>query len=434
MVMKHIILNTTVLTMNDRGEILENTDVVIENGIILKIGQKDGKDTSRANIIDGSGKLLMPGLINCHCHVPMTLLRNYADDMDLQTWLFDHIFPVEDRLNADDVYWGALLGIMEMLSTGTTCFADMYYFMDSIASAVEHSGIRAQLSRGQTCNEPGPDFSGNLAMKESVDFVRKWNGAADGRITTAMAPHAIYTCSPAYIRAIADKAGELGVPIHVHLDETAREHEDSLVTHGKTPAAHLYDLGLFDLKTIAAHCVWITRDDMELMKEKDVSVIHCPASNLKLASGIAPIPEAVSAGLNVCIGTDGASSNNNLNMWEDMYLASILHKGNTRDPKLITAAETLRMATVNGAKALGLPDVGSVREGNKADLILVDLEKPHLKPMHNICSALVYSAQGSDVCMTMVDGRILYQDGEFKTIDREKVYYHIERVCERLFG
>jgi 5-methylthioadenosine/S-adenosylhomocysteine deaminase len=432
--MNHIIRNTTVLTMNDRNEILEHVDVLIKNGIIARIGPDIADTSEGANTIDGSGKLVMPGLINGHCHVPMTLLRNYADDMDLQTWLFDHIFPVEDRLNGDDVYWGSLLGIMEMLSTGTTCFADMYDHMDAIASAVELSGIRAQLSRGQTSNDAGPDFSEDRAMKESVDFVKKWNGAAEGRITAAMAPHAIYTCSPAYIQAVANNAEKLGVPIHVHLDETVREHEDCLRTHGKTPTAHLYDLGLFELKTIAAHCVCITEDDMRLLREKDVSVIHNPASNLKLASGIAPVPEALSAGLNVCIGTDGASSNNNLNMWEDMYLTSILHKGSTRDPRLITAGEVLKMATVNGAKALGMPRVGSIQEGNKADLIMVDLEKPHLKPLHNLCSALVYSAQGSDVSMTMVDGRILYQDGEFRTIDREKVYYHLEKVCKRLFG
>lgn len=432
--MNHIIRDTTVLTMNDQNEVLEHVDVVIENGTITKIGSDISKTSEDAHIIDGSGKLVMPGLINGHCHVPMTLLRNYADDMDLQTWLFDHIFPVEDRLNGDDVYWGSLLGIMEMLSTGTTCFADMYDHMDDIASAVELSGIRAQLSRGQTSNNAGPDFSEDRAMKESVDFVKKWNGAAEGRITAAMAPHAIYTCSPSYIQAIANNAEKLGVPIHVHLDETVREHEDCLRTHGKTPTAHLYDLGLFELKTIAAHCVFITEDDMSLLREKGVSVIHNPASNLKLASGIAPVPEALSAGLNVCIGTDGASSNNNLNMWEDMYLTSILHKGSTRNPRLITADEVLKMATVNGARALGMPHVGSIQEGNKADLIMVDLEKPHLKPLHNLCSALVYSAQGSDVSMTMVDGRILYQDGEFKTIDREKVYYHLEKVCKRLFS
>ena len=432
--MNHIIRNTTVLTMNDQNEVLEHVDVVIENGTITKIGSDISKTSEDAHIIDGSGKLVMPGLINGHCHVPMTLLRNYADDMDLQTWLFDHIFPVEDRLNGDDVYWGSLLGIMEMLSTGTTCFADMYDHMDDIASAVELSGIRAQLSRGQTSNNAGPDFSEDRAMKESVDFVKKWNGAAEGRITAAMAPHAIYTCSPSYIQAIANNAEKLGVPIHVHLDETVREHEDCLRTHGNTPTAPLYDLGLFELKTIAAHCVFITEDDMSLLREKGVSVIHNPASNLKLASGIAPVPEALSAGLNVCIGTDGASSNNNLNMWEDMYLTSILHKGSTRNPRLITADEVLKMATVNGARALGMPHVGSIQEGNKADLIMVDLEKPHLKPLHNLCSALVYSAQGSDVSMTMVDGRILYQDGEFKTIDREKVYYHLEKVCKRLFS
>lgn len=432
--MKHVLRNTTVLTMNDRNEILEHTDVVIDNGVIAEIGPDLAGTADHSHIIDGSGKLVMPGLINGHCHVPMTLLRNYADDMDLQTWLFDHIFPVEDRLSDEDVYWGSLLGIMEMLSTGTTCFADMYYFMDSIASAVESSGIRAQLSRGQTCMDEGPDFSQNKAMIESVDFVKKWNGAAEGRITAAMAPHAIYTCSPEYIKAIARNAERLGVPIHVHLDETMREHEDSLRIYGKTPAAHLYDLGLFDLKTIAAHCVCITGDDMNLLKEKDVSMIHNPSSNLKLASGFAPVPEALSAGMNVCIGTDGASSNNNLNLWEDMYLTSIIHKGSTRDPKLITAPEVLRMATANGAKALGLPCVGSIEKGKKADLIMVDLEKPHIKPLHNICSALAYSVQGSDVTMTMVDGRILYQDGEFRTIDKEKVYYHLEKVCKRLFG
>ena len=353
--MNHIIRDTTVLTMNDQNEVLEHVDVVIENGTITKIGSDISKTSEDAHIIDGSGKLVMPGLINGHCHVPMTLLRNYADDMDLQTWLFDHIFPVEDRLNGDDVYWGSLLGIMEMLSTGTTCFADMYDHMDDIASAVELSGIRAQLSRGQTSNNAGPDFSEDRAMKESVDFVKKWNGAAEGRITAAMAPHAIYTCSPSYIQAIANNAEKLGVPIHVHLDETVREHEDCLRTHGKTPTAHLYDLGLFELKTIAAHCVFITEDDMSLLREKGVSVIHNPASNLKLASGIAPVPEALSAGLNVCIGTDGASSNNNLNMWEDMYLTSILHKGSTRNPRLITADEVLKMATVNEQGLLECP-------------------------------------------------------------------------------
>lgn len=426
--MNTIIRNATVLTMNDKNEILNNADVLIEDGVIRRIGTGLSELSGHADIIEGGGKLLMPGLINCHCHVPMTVLRNYADDMELQTWLFEHIFPAEDRMTDEDIHWGTFLGIMEMLATGTTCFADMYGSMDSIASAVESSGIRAQLSRGQLNGNAGEDFSDDIGMRESIEFIKKWHGAADGRITAAMAPHAIYTCSPDYIVAIRNQAEKLGVPIHAHVDETSREHSDCMKQYGKTPVRHLYDLGLFDLKTIAAHCVWITEEDMELFAEKGVSMVHNPASNLKLASGIAPVPTAISKGVNVCLGTDGAASNNNLNQWEELYLASIIHKGALLDPLAIKAEEALRMATVNGARALGLPQVGSIKEGNRADLIIIDMEKPHLKPLNNIASALVYSAQGSDVCMTMVDGRILYQDGEFKTIDKEKVYYHINRL------
>ena len=428
--MNYIIQNVTLMTMNDENEIIKNTDVMIEDGTISRIGSGLASYFDHVCIIDGKGKLLMPGLINGHCHVPMTLLRNFADDMDLETWLFDHIFPAENKLTAEDIHWGALVGIMEMLATGTTCFADMYDFMDVIASAVESSGIRAQLTRGQICGDTGIDFSDNKAMRESVEFIKEWHGAAGGRITAAMGPHAIYTCSPDYIEAILKQAKKLGVPIHVHVDETKKEHEDCLRLYGKTPVRHLYDLGLFDQKTIAAHCVWITADDMDLLKEKNVSLIHNPGSNLKLASGIAPIPAALSKGINVCIGTDGAASNNNLNMWEEIYLTSIIHKGTRLDPLAIKAAEALRMATVNGARALGLSIAGSIKEGNRADLTMLDLEKPHLKPLHNITSALAYSAQGSDVCMTMVDGRILYENGEFKTIDKEKVFYYMDRFCK----
>ena len=425
--MNYIIRDVTVMTMNEENEIIKNVDVMIENGTISRIGCGQADYFDHIAIIEGNGKLLMPGLINGHSHIPMTLLRNYADDMDLQTWLFDRIFPAEGKMTAEDVHWGTLVGIMEMLSTGTTCFADMYDFMDVIAAAVESSGIRAQLTRGQICGEPGTDFSDNKAMRESVEFIKEWHGAAGGRITAGMGPHAIYTCSPDYIEAILLQAKKLGVPIHVHVDETKKEHEDCLRLYGKTPVRHLYDLGLFDQKTIAAHCVWITGDDMDLLKEKNVSIIHNPGSNLKLASGIAPIPTALAKGVNVCIGTDGAASNNNLNMWEEIYLTSIIHKGSSLDPLAINAFEALRMATVNGARALGLSIIGSIKEGNRADLIMIDMDKPHLKPLHNITSALAYSAQGSDVCMTMVDGRILYQDGEFKTIDKEKVFYYLDR-------
>jgi 5-methylthioadenosine/S-adenosylhomocysteine deaminase len=217
------------------------------------------------------------------------------------------------------------------------------------------------------------------------------------------------------------------------VDETKVEHEDSLKNFGKTPTKHLYDLGLFDQKAVAAHCVWITEEDISLLKEKDVSMVHNPSSNLKLASGVAPVPQALGKGVNVLLGTDGASSNNNLNMFEEINLAALIHKGTTHDPLLINAGEAVKMATVNGAKALGMDDLGSIKEGNKADLILLDLDKLHFMPLHNPISALAYSAQGSDVYMTMVDGHILYENGEFKTIDKEEVKYHINKICERVF-
>lgn len=430
--MKYVFKNAMILTMNN-GDILKSCDVFVENGVISALGSLNTEQLQGAKIIDASGKLMMPGLINGHCHVPMTLLRNYADDMNLQTWLFDHIFPVEERLQGEDIYYGSLLGIMEMIASGTTCFIDMYDHMNELAQAVEESGIRAQLSRGMINTGDGPDFSADARLNETIDFYKRWNGAANGRITGAFAPHAIYTCSPAYINAILEEAQKYGAPIHVHLDETLVEHEDCLKKYGKTPTEHLYDLGVFGQKTVAAHCVWITEEDIKILADNKVTMTHNPSSNLKLASGIAPIPNALKMGVNVALGTDGASSNNNLNMFEEINLAALIHKGVNQDPLLINAMEALKMATVNGATALGMDNLGVIKVGAKADIILIDMDKPHLMPVHNVVSALAYSVQGSDVCLTMVDGEILYGNGEFKTIDREKVSFGIKKCYERLF-
>ena len=430
--MKYLFKNAMVLTMN-YTEILKSCDVLVENGVISAIGILNNEQIQNAKIIDASGKLLMPGLINGHCHVPMTLLRNYADDMNLQTWLFEHIFPVEDKLLGEDIYFGTLLGIMELLASGTTCFIDMYDHMDDLAKAVEESGIRAQLSRGMINTGDGPDFSGDARLNETINFYKKWNGAANGRITGAFAPHSIYTCSPAYIKAIGEAAKRYGAPIHVHLDETLVEHEECLKKYGKTPTKHLYDLGIFEQRTVAAHCVWITVEDIRIMADNKVTMTHNPSSNLKLASGFAPVPNALSMGVNVALGTDGASSNNNLNMFEEINLAALIHKGANHNPLLINAMESLKMATVNGAAALGTDNLGAIKEGAKADVILIDMDKPHLMPVHNVVSSLAYSVQGSDVCLTMVDGVILYENGEFKTIDKEKVSHGIRKSYERLF-
>ena len=430
--MGYLINNITVLTWNNGTKIIENANVKVIGSKIAYIGTEN-QESSGLNIIDGKGKVLMPGLVNCHTHIPMSLLRSYADDMALHTWLYEHIFVVEAKLTAEDVYWGSQLALLEMVAGGTTCFADMYYFIDKIAEATAESGMRGLLSRGLINGAVLEDYSEDDRLNEAISVFRDWNGAFDGRIRIALAPHAVYTCSPQYIRAIRNTAEKLNAYIHVHVDETVKEHNDCLQQYGKTPVKHLYDTGLFDLPSIAAHCVHVTDKDMDLMKEKNVTFVHNPGSNLKLASGIAPVPDALEKGLNVALGTDGASSNNNLNMWEEINLASLIHKGARLDPLTVNAGESFRMATANGAKALGFSETGKIEEGFCADMIIIDAQKPHYFPKHNLISNIAYAAQASDVETVFVDGKILYHKGEYKTLDKEKILYNVEKTCNRLF-
>lgn len=430
--MGYLINNITVLTWNNGTKIIENANVKIIGSKIAYIGTEN-QESSGLNIIDGKGKVLMPGLVNCHTHIPMSLLRSYADDMALHTWLYEHIFVVEAKLTAEDVYWGSQLALLEMVAGGTTCFSDMYYFIDKIAEATAESGMRGLLSRGLINGAVLEDYSEDDRLNEAISVFRDWNGAFDGRIRIALAPHAVYTCSPQYIRAIRNTAEKLNAYIHVHVDETVKEHNDCLQQYGKTPVKHLYDTGLFDLPSIAAHCVHVTDKDMDLMKEKNVTFVHNPGSNLKLASGIAPVPDALEKGLNVALGTDGASSNNNLNMWEEINLASLIHKGARLDPLTVNAGESFRMATANGAKALGFSETGKIEEGFCADMIIIDAQKPHYFPKHNLISNIAYAAQASDVETVFVDGKILYHKGEYKTLDKEKILYNVEKTCNRLF-
>ena len=430
--MGYLINNITVLTWDNGTKIIENANVKVIGSKIAYIGTEN-QESSGLEIIDGKGKVLMPGLVNCHTHIPMSLLRSYADDMALHTWLYEHIFVVEAKLTAEDVYWGSQLALLEMVAGGTTCFADMYYFIDKIAEGTAESGMRGLLSRGLINGAVLEDYSEDDRLNEAISVFRDWNGAFDGRIRIALAPHAVYTCSPQYIRAIRNTAEKLNAYIHVHVDETVKEHNDCLQQYGKTPVKHLYDIGLFDLPSIAAHCVHVTDRDMDLMKEKNVAFVHNPGSNLKLASGIAPVPDALEKGLNVALGTDGASSNNNLNMWEEINLASLIHKGARLDPLTVNAGESFRMATANGAKALGFSETGKIEEGFCADMIIIDAQKPHYFPKHNLISNIAYAAQASDVETVFVDGKILYHKGEYKTLDKEKILYNVEKTCNRLF-
>lgn len=428
--MSILIKNVTLLPMGDKKEPIEDTNIYIEGDKIQYIGELK-EDLKVDRVIDGKNKVAMPGLVNAHTHISMSLLRNYADDVPLYEWLTQKIWPVEANLTEEDVYWGAMLSIAEMIQSGITCFSDMYFFMEEVGKAAEETGIRGVLSRG-TIEEESEALN-----KEKLDYTRNlyknWNGKADGRIKVMVAPHAPYTCSPAYLEKIIDLAKELGAGIHIHLSETKKEVEDSFEQYKKSPIKHVYDLGLFEIPTLAAHCVHVSDEDIEILSANGVSVVNNPGSNLKLASGFAPVEKMINRGVNVALGTDGSSSNNNLNMFEEMNLAAVINKAVNESAVSIPAITAIEMATSNGAKALNWEDeIGSIEVGKKADLILVDMNKPHLYPRHNVVSALAYSCQASDVETVIVDGKVLMEKYELKTIDIEKVMYNAEKTAHSL--
>lgn len=378
-------------------------------------------------------KLLMPGLINCHNHSPMVLLRGVGSGLPLREWLFDKVFPIEDRLVPEDIAAGSRLAILEMLASGTTSFSDMYFFPAETVAAVAEAGMKANISRCVQCFDENQTVEQNTQIPESLALFEKYHGAADGRIHIDFSIHAEYTCKSHIVKAYSDLCREKGGRMHIHLAETAREQRECIERYGKTPTEWFESLGTFDSPTAAAHCVAVTERDMDILKAHGVSVIHNPTSNLKLGSGFAPIRQMMDKGINVTLGTDGTASNNNLNMFEEMHLAEIMHDGYHNDPTLISTQEVLDMATVNGAKLQGRDDTGVLDVGKKADIIAIDLSKPHLYPNFDTPALLTCSAQAGDVCMTMVDGNILYENGEFKTLDENKVRADMERAVERLY-
>ena len=402
--------------------------VGVENGMIISVG--DAPQGFRADkTIPGSGKMLIPGLVNAHTHAYMTVFRNCADDLTFNDWLFSRILPLEDRLTAEDCYWGTLLAFMEMLSTGTTAFNDMYIFADAAAQAVRDTGMRAVLSRGLT---GGADDAagGERRLREAVAEIEKWRGAEN--MTFMLAPHAPYTCDPGYQEEVAGEAARLGVRIHTHISESRSEMETIKEKYGCTPPELFVKTGLLTDKTIAAHGVYLTDDDIALMAARGASLATNPVSNLKLANGVAPVPQLLKAGVTVALGTDSAGSNNALNMFRELGLVTILHKGVTGNPQAITAREGFDMATKNGARALGLDKVGKIKIGYKADLAILDLDRPNIQPLNDPVAALSYSANGSEVETVMVGGKILMENREFTTIDHNKVMYEVNKVCERI--
>jgi 5-methylthioadenosine/S-adenosylhomocysteine deaminase len=420
---KTLIREATVITVNDQDEIIPNADVVIDGQSITYVGPRKEWEEKFDKIINGRGKMLSPGFVNAHGHAAMSLLRSYADDVPLMHWLEKRIWPVEARLKREDVYWGTMLAVLEMIKCGTTTFTDMYFFMDQVAEAADEAGIRAVLSRGLV----GIGEMAETGLEESKQFVQSWQGRGNGRITTMLGPHAPYTCPPDYLKRVMSLQEELDVPIHIHLSESKDEVERITTQYGVTPTVLLKNTGLFDKPVLAAHCVHLTDEEMDILKSYDVHVAHNPGSNLKLGSGIAPIPDLLQRGITVGLGTDGAASNNNLDMMEEMRLAALLHKGFRMDPTAITAREALAMATREGGKAVFLNDVGTIASGMKADLVMIDLHRPHLTPQHDLVAHLVYAAQPSDITMVMIHGKIVMEDGRVTTLDEEKIIFQAQQ-------
>lgn len=377
--------------------------------------------------IDGKGKLLMPGFFNCHAHSPMTLLRGYGENLKLQEWLTTKIFPFEEKLNSERVYWGMMLAIAESIRYGIVSTTDMYYFCEDMAKAVLETGVKNNLARG-VANFTGEELWKIDAGKESKALYETYNGAGEGRILVDMSLHAEYTSDERTVRQLAEYANTVGTHVHVHVSETSLEHEECKDRHhGLTPTAYLNQCGFFEQPATAAHCVWLEDEDFHILKEKGVTVACNPVSNIKLASGTCNVPKLLDLGINVALGTDSVASNNSLNFMEDMKFLALLPKGIHHRLTSVTPDDVIRAATVNGARSQGRDDTGVLKVGCKADLIMLDISGPAMHPIHDLKSNLVYSASGSDVVLTMVDGKVLYHQGEFLTIDIEKVIFQAER-------
>ena len=413
--------NVTVVTMDEAMHVYYAAFVGVTDGKISWIDKTAPKEQPK-QIINGEGMVLMPGLINCHTHLPMSLLRGYADGHDLHTWLNDYIFPREAKLDDRAVKAATLLSIAECLRFGTTSVSDMYDHCGAIAEAVAESGIKANLARGITLFTEDFDFETYPACRELCDLREKWDGYDNGRIKVEASIHAEYTSNYKLWDALAEYAINEGIGMHVHLSETEKEHEACKEKYGLTPAQLLDCHHVFDAPAMAAHCVWLEPEDMQLLAKRKVTAVHCPVSNLKLASGRADVISMVKAGMNVALGTDGASSNNSLDLFEEIKTASLLAKSRNMDPQALPAAAVLMMATVCGARAQRREqECGMIKLGMDADLILLDFTQPHLMPCHDVLSHLCFAARGSDVLMTLVRGKILCAAGKYYTIDLDAV-------------
>ncbi|MCR4804873.1 MAG: amidohydrolase [Clostridia bacterium] len=406
----------------------EHCYVGVRDGRIAYVGATEPKEDF-GSVYRGQGKLLMPAFYNAHSHSAMTLLRGYAENMNLQDWLNTKIFPFEAKMKGEDIYAGVMLAMAESVRSGIVSSTDMYYWLDDAGRAVAASGCKMNMSNAVLCFG-GSAFEELPAYRIACDAYRDWHGAAGGRILTDLALHAEYTSTEKVARGLAALAAEQGVNLHIHASETKSETDGCLERHGKTPVAYLADCGLLDQPATLGHCVWVTEEDMDILREKGATAAACPVSNSKLASGIANVPRLLEKGVNVALGTDGVSSNNSLNMLADAKVMALEARIRTGDPAVLTPKQILHSMTRAGALSQGRTDCGLLQEGFKADLLVLDIDKPNMQPVHSLLNNVVWSADSSNICLTMCDGQVLYKDGEYLTIDVEKAIAEAD-ACRR---
>lgn len=429
-----IISNAMILTMDRNNELYLSGALAIKGDKIVAVGKTSRilEKYSAPTVMDGAGKLVMPGLVNTHTHVPMTIFRGYADDLPLHEWLYDYIFPIESKfVTKDNVKVGTSLAIAEMLRSGTTTFNDMYYFADEIAKLVDESGIRAVLCES-VINFPAPNSpTPEDGIRTSEKLIEKWGNHP--RISISVGAHAPYSCSPALLKRAKALADAYSTPFNIHVAETLKEFKDSMERYRLTPVAYLESLGVLDRNVVIAHGVHLTKDDIEILAQRGVSVAHNPECNMKLSSGVAPIPELLKAGVKVGLGTDGAASNNDMDMLHEMNTAALLQKITYKDPTVMDARTVVEMATIGGAHALGMQnEIGSLEVGKKADIIMLDLQQPHAHPVYNIYSLIVYSLKGADVDTVIVDGKILMTNRRFINLDVVAMYSKVEELASKI--
>lgn len=424
-----LIKNALILSPNTNFE--NKQSILIKDNLITEISPEiDESNVSK--IIDATGKIVLPGLINTHTHLSMTLFRGLADDLSLDSWLNDHIWPMEANLNGDYCYIGALLGAVELIKSGTTTFSDMYFYMEDVARAVDEAGIRAVLSYGMI--DFGDEEKRKNEINENLTLFKACDGMADGRIKVFFGPHSPYTASEELLIKVRELADEYNMGIHIHVSETQKEIDDVSAEKGLRPFEYLDKIGFLGPDVVAAHSVWLSDEEIEIIKKNNVKISHNPCSNMKLASGIAPVSKLIENDICVSIGTDGASSNNNLDLIEELKTASLLQKVSTLDPKVLTSDEAVAMGTIKGAETLGLEsEIGSIEVGKKADIILIDTNSANMVPdSSSLSSNIIYSANGSNVDTTICDGKILMENKKLTVLDEEEIYKKARQAIKEL--